>query len=107
MKSAALTTLMLAGAIALLTGAPRAGASPELDYCRAMASAGVPGDCATLAGFAADVCAQYDRGLDWTTIVERLDAATKNEAVSNFVMAGAPMYFCPEHRGKAGGGGGI
>jgi hypothetical protein len=107
MKSAALTTLTLTVAITLLTGVPSAGASPELDYCRAMAAAGVPGDCATLAGFAKDVCAQYDRGLDMTSIVERLDVATKNEAVSNFVMAGAPMYFCPEHRGKNGGGGGI
>jgi hypothetical protein len=107
MKTAAITALLLTGAIASIPAAPSAAASPELDYCRAMASAGVPGDCATLTGFAEDVCAQYDRGLDLTTIVERLDAATKDEAVSNFIMAGAPMYFCPEHGDKNGGGGGI
>ncbi len=97
MKTVALTALLLAGAIASFPGAPGAAASPESDYCRAMASAGVPGECATLTSLAKDVCAQYDRGVAWTTIVERLDAATKDQQLSNFIMAGAPMYFCPEH----------
>jgi hypothetical protein len=99
MKTIALTALLLIGAI-LSPGAPTAAASPELDFCRAMADVGYPGDCAVLAGLAKDVCAQYDRGLDWTSIVEKLDVATKDDGMSNFIMAGAPMYFCPEHDDK-------
>lgn len=91
---------MLTGAIALLPGVPTAAASPELDYCRDMAAVGYRGDCATLVGFANDVCAQYDRGLDMESIVERLDVATKDEGLSNYIMAGAPLYFCPEHHGQ-------
>ena len=41
--------------------------------------------------------AQYDRGLDWSTILQRLDIATKDEGLSNYIIAGAPLYFCPEH----------
>ena len=89
--------MLLAWAMASLAGAAQAVASPESDYCRAMASAGVPGECATLTNLAKEVCAQYDRGLDLEAVVERLDAATKDQQLSNFIMAGAPMYFCPEH----------
>ena len=62
-----------------------------------MARAGVPGDCATLTSLAKSVCAQYDQGFDLDTIVQRLDATTKNEGLSNFIMAGAPLYFCPKY----------
>lgn len=97
MKTVALTALVFAGAIASLVHPPSAAAGPELDFCRGLAGAGYPGDCATLAGLARDVCAQYDRGVDWASIVQRLDAATQNEGLSNYIMAGAPLYFCPEH----------
>ena len=100
MKTVGLAALLLSGAIASLPGAPQAVASPESDYCRAMASAGVPGECATLTSLAKDVCAQYDRGLDLAAVVETLDAATKDQQLSNFIIAGAPMYFCPEHDDK-------
>lgn len=109
MRSAALATLMVTGAITLLP-APRAVASPEVDFCRDMTAVGYRGDCATLAGLAEDVCAQYDRGLDLNSIIERMDAATKDEGLTNYIIAGAPLYFCPEHqarREKDGGGGGI
>jgi hypothetical protein len=62
-----------------------------------MAGAGVPGDCATLTSLAKSVCAQYDQGFDLDTIVQRLDATTKDEALSNYIMAGAPLYFCPKY----------
>ena len=100
MKTVALAALVIAGAIASLVHAPSAVAGPESDFCRSMAGAGYPGDCATLTSLAKDVCAQYDRGLDLTTIVQRLDATTKNEGLSNYIMAGAPLYFCPEHADK-------
>ena len=100
MKTVALAALVIAGAVASLVNAPSVVASPELDFCRGMAGAGYPGDCATLTGLAKDVCAQYDRGVDWTSIVHRLDAATQNEGLSNYIMAGAPLYFCPEYEGK-------
>ncbi|WP_235690116.1 DUF732 domain-containing protein [Mycolicibacterium gadium] len=50
-----------------------------------------------MTSLAKNVCAQYDRGLDLDTIVERLDATTKNEGLSNYIMAGAPLYFCPKY----------
>ncbi|BBZ19656.1 hypothetical protein MGAD_39910 [Mycolicibacterium gadium] len=75
----------------------RARSRPESDYCQSLARAGYPGDCATLTSLAKNVCAQYDRGLDLDTIVERLDATTKNEGLSNYIMAGAPLYFCPKY----------
>ncbi|MGZ8747313.1 MAG: DUF732 domain-containing protein [Mycobacterium sp.] len=100
MKTIALVALVISGAIASLVHAPSAIAVPESDYCRSMAGAGYPGDCATLTSLAKGVCAQYDRGLDLTTIVQRLDATTKNEGLSNYIMAGAPLYFCPKHADK-------
>jgi hypothetical protein len=96
MKTIAGAALLFVGLIASLIGAPSAVAGPELDFCRDMAAVGYPGDCATLVGLR-DVCAQYDRGLDWQTVLQGLDRATK---VSNYIIAGAPMYFCPEHDDK-------
>jgi hypothetical protein len=100
MRTAAGTALLLAGAIASLIQAPSASASPDVEFCRDMAAVGYPGDCATLASLARDVCAQYDRGLDWSIVLERLDLATKDEGLSNYIIAGAPIYFCPEHDNK-------
>jgi hypothetical protein len=97
MKTIGLAAVVISGAIAALVHAPSAIAVPESDYCRGMAAAGYPGDCATLTSLAKSVCAQYDRGLDLTTIVGRLDAATKDEGLSNYIMAGAPLYFCPKY----------
>ncbi len=97
MKTIALAALALAGAIASVVHAPSAIAVPASDYCASLASAGYPGDCATLTSLAKDVCAQYDRGLDLTTIVGRLDLTTKDEGLSNYIMAGAPLYFCPKY----------
>jgi Protein of unknown function (DUF732) len=100
MKTTAGAALLFVGLIASLIGAPSAVAGPELDFCRDMAAVGYPGDCATLVGLARDVCAQYDRGLDWQTVLQGLDRATKDESLSNYIMAGAPLYFCPEHHDK-------
>ncbi len=97
MKTIGLAALAISGAIVSLGYAPSAVAVPDSDYCASMASAGYPGDCATLTRLAKDVCAQYDRGLDLTTIVQRLDATTKDEGLSNYIMAGATVYFCPQY----------
>ncbi|WP_006242550.1 DUF732 domain-containing protein [Mycolicibacterium tusciae] len=97
MKTVALAALAISGAIASLVHAPSAAATPQSDYCASMASAQVPGDCATLTSLAKGVCAQYDQGFDLETIVQRLDATTKNEGLSNYIMAGAPLYFCPKY----------
>ena len=97
MKTVALTALVISGVIASLVPAPSAVAVPESDYCQSLASAGYPGDCTTLTSLAKDVCAQYDHGFDQTTIVQRLDATTKNEGLSNYIMAGAALYFCPKY----------
>ena len=98
MSTPAKFTVLMAVAIGGLVAAPGAAASPENDFCRSLASAGVPGDCATVTGLAREVCAQLDRGVDVTAVAERLDAATKNADVSNFIVAGARLYFCPEPR---------
>jgi hypothetical protein len=100
MTKAAGSAVLLAGLIASLMSAPSAVAEPELDFCRDMAAVGYPTDCATLAKLARDVCTQYDRGLDWEAILQRLDVATKDEGLSNYIIAGAPLYFCPEHDDK-------
>ena len=97
LRTTALTALAISGVIAALVGAPSAVAAPDSDYCASLARAGYPGDCATLTSLAKDVCAQYDRGLDQSTIVQRLDATTKNEGLSNYIMAGAALYFCPKY----------
>jgi hypothetical protein len=100
MTKAAGSALLLAGLIASLTIAPSAVAQPELDFCRDMAAVGYPTDCATLAKLARDVCTQYDQGLEWEAILQRLDLATKDEGLSNYIIAGAPLYFCPQHDDK-------
>jgi hypothetical protein len=84
---------VIAGA---LIGAPGAAASPENDFCRSMAGVGFTADCATLTALARDVCAQYNRGVDLSTVVQKVDVATKNENLSNYVIAGAQLYFCPK-----------
>lgn len=96
MTTLARVTFPLAALIAALIGAPGAAASPESDFCRSLASAGVPGDCATLSALARDVCAQFDRGADVTAVAEKLDLTTKDQTLSNFIVAGAQLYFCPK-----------
>jgi hypothetical protein len=98
-KTIAHAALVVAGLLAAVPAAS-ATADPASDYCSGLASAGYPGDCATLTSLAKDVCAQYDRGFDQLTIVERLDATTKNEGLSNYIMAGATVYFCPKYASR-------
>jgi uncharacterized protein DUF732 len=92
--------LLLGGLVVSLSQAPGAVAQPDLEFCRDMAAVGYPENCATLVSLARDVCTQYDRGLDWETVLQTLDVATKNEDLSNYIIAGAPLYFCPEHDDK-------
>jgi hypothetical protein len=94
-------TLLAAALVVSLVGAPNAAASPESDFCRSMAGVGFTGDCATITALARDVCAQYDRGTDATAIAQKLDLTTKNENLSNFIVAGASLYFCPNHAAAA------
>ncbi|MFL6082892.1 MAG: DUF732 domain-containing protein [Mycobacterium sp.] len=89
-------TLLSAAIVGALLGAPCAAATPESDFCRSMAGVGFTGDCATITALARDVCTQYNRGIDLTTVVQKLDLATKNENLSNYIVAGAQLYFCPE-----------
>ena len=96
MTMLAKTTLLTAATVGALLGAPGATASPETDFCRSMAGVGFTADCATVTALAQDVCAQYNRGVDLTTVVQKLDAATKNENLSNYIVAGAQLYFCPQ-----------
>jgi hypothetical protein len=96
-KITALAVLATAGVLAALLGAPSATAVPDPGYCQGLAAAGYPGNCATLTSLAKDVCTQYDRGFDLDTIVERLDGMTQDKGLSNYIMAGATVYFCPEY----------
>ena len=96
----AIGAVLLGGLMAALVSPPSAVADPGPDFCRDMAAVGYPADCATLTTLARDVCAQYDRGLDWQAVLQKLDAATKDEDLSNYIIAGAPLYFCPEHDDK-------
>jgi hypothetical protein len=89
-------TLLSAAIVGVLLCAPGAAASPESDFCRSMAGVGLTGDCATLTALARDACAQKARGVDLTTIAQKLDLTTKNENLSNYIIAGAQLYLCPE-----------
>ena len=100
MTKAAGTAVLLAAAVASLIHSPNAAAAPEHDFCRAMSNVGYPSDCATLAGLAKDACAQFDRGADVSTIAQQLDLATKDQMLSNFIVAAAPLYFCAQHDDK-------
>ena len=89
-------TLLTAAVVGALLGAPNASASPDSDFCRSMAGIGFTGDCAPLTALARDACAQKARGVDLTTIAQKLDLTTKNESLSNYIIAGAQLYFCPD-----------
>src|SRR5690242_2440645 len=89
------TTLLMGAIVGALLGAPSAAASPESDFCQSLAGVGFTGDCAPLTALARDACAQKARGVDLTTVAQKLDLATKNENLSNYIIAGAQIYFCP------------
>jgi hypothetical protein len=96
-----ITWLVAASIAGAFIGAPGAAASPETEFCRSMAGVGFTGDCAPLTALAQDVCRQYDRNLDVNTIAQKVDLATKNETLSNYIMAGASVYFCPKYASTA------
>lgn len=100
MRTAVGAAGVLVGLMTLFVTAPGAAASPDGEFCDAMAGVGYTGDCGTIVDLATEVCAQYDLGVPWETVVADVDAQTSDELLSNFVVAGAPMYFCPEHSGK-------
>jgi hypothetical protein len=87
--------------VGALLGAPNAAASPESDFCRSMSGVGYSGDCTPLTALARDACVQKARGIDLTTIAQNLDQTTKNENLSNYIIAGAQLYFCPERAATA------
>jgi hypothetical protein len=89
-------TLLVAAIVGALLGAPGAAATPESDFCRSLAGVGFTGDCAPLTALARDACAQKARGVDLTTVAQKMDLSTKNENLSNFIIAGAQIYFCPD-----------
>jgi hypothetical protein len=94
---ARIALLLAPPVIGAIVGAPLAEASPESDFCRKMTAVGFTSDCVTLTALAKEVCAQYDRGLDLDSVVQKLDLATKNQNLSNYIVAGASLYFCPKH----------
>ena len=94
-------TLLTAAVVGALLGAPGAAASPDSDFCGSMVGVGFTGDCAPLTALARDACAQKARGVDLTTIAQKLDLATKNENLSNYIIAGAQLYICPERSATA------
>jgi hypothetical protein len=89
-------TLPVAAIVGALVVAPSAAASPESDFCGSLAGVGFTGDCTSLTALARDACAQKARGVDLTTVAQKLDLATKNENLSNYIIAGAQIYFCPQ-----------
>ncbi|WP_326546177.1 DUF732 domain-containing protein [Mycolicibacterium sp. ND9-15] len=96
MTTLARLTALLAAVVGSLLAAPHATASPEDDLCRSMTSVGFTGDCATLTTLARDVCAQLERGADPAAAAEKLDLTTNDETLSNFIVAGARLYLCPD-----------
>jgi hypothetical protein len=98
-KAAVRVGVLSAALVALAVQAPAANAAPDNNsFCNQLAALGYPGQCTTIVALAKGVCAQYDRGVDWSTVVKQVDTKTNDEGLSNYIMAGAPMYFCPQHQ---------
>lgn len=97
MRKIAGIALFLAGAAVALGPAPTAVAQPNSQFCGGMAAVGYSGDCATIAGLAKDVCAQFDSGADVDAVATKLDATTKDQGLSNYIVAGARLYYCPQY----------
>jgi uncharacterized protein DUF732 len=96
MTKLAAIALLSAGIGASVVYAPDAVAEPNSQFCSGLAAAGYARDCATLTGLAKDVCTQFDRGADVDTVASKLDATTKDQGLSNYIVAGARVYFCPQ-----------
>lgn len=100
---------MLAGVLSTLAiaivPAPSAPALPDnannangTNFCTQMAAIGYPAQCSTLVTLAQGVCTEYDRGRSLSAVTQLVDARTKDQGLSNYIIAGAPMYFCPQHQ---------
>ena len=97
MTKVAVTALLLAGVATALGPAPTAAAQPDSQFCGGLAAVGYTSDCATLTSLAKDVCAQFDSGADVDAVATKLDAKTKDQGLSNYIVAGARLYYCPQH----------
>jgi hypothetical protein len=97
MRKLAGVALLLVGVATVLGPAPTAAAEPDSQFCGGLAAVGYTSDCATLTSLAKDVCAQFDSGADVDAVATKLDATTKNQGLSNYIVAGARLYFCPQH----------
>ncbi len=75
---------------------PPGGAS---SYCQLMIATGHFGDCATMSSYGFGVCAQFDRGYDWFSIMQQLDA-TVGVDHSAAVMVTAVSELCPWNESK-------
>jgi hypothetical protein len=97
-KAAALLGVLSGGLASLLVLAPNAHALPDNVFCSQLAAVGYAAPCPALVALAKDVCAQYDRGANLSSVIGLVDARTKDTGLSNYIIAGAPMYFCPTHQ---------
>lgn len=79
----------------VLPGMPVAHADPQVAYCQDMASLGHRADCATLAGYGRAVCAQFDKGNDWYSILRQLDPITLDQQFSADILVAAVRDICP------------
>jgi Protein of unknown function (DUF732) len=91
-------------AATILLWAPPAYADPTpnqaVAYCQDMAALGHLADCATLASYGRGVCAQFDKGYDWYTILTRLDTITKDQQFSADILVAAVSDICPWNESK-------
>ncbi|MCX8563917.1 DUF732 domain-containing protein [Mycolicibacterium mucogenicum] len=102
MRIAIITTAI---AIAVVAAGSQgvAGATPadrDVEYCQVLAQLGYISSCVTLASYGHGVCAQFDQGNDWYSILKMLDNNFGEGQKSADILVAATKYLCPWHESK-------
>jgi hypothetical protein len=74
--------------------------NPEAAYCHDIAVLGHRANCANLASYGHGVCAQFDKGIDYRTILQQLDTVTADQQFSADILVVAVRDLCPWNEAK-------
>lgn len=85
--------------LGVIAVAPGSALADNQSYCELMNATGHFGQCSSMASYGHGVCAQFDRGNDWYSILTQLDS-TVGEEHSAAVLVTAVSELCPWHEGK-------
>jgi len=79
--------------------APASALADGRRYCELMHATGHFGECSSMASYGHGVCAQFDRGYDWYSILSQLDSVVGEEH-SAAVLVTVVSELCPWHEGR-------